>query len=105
MQSLIVVEPFKILGNDHESLNETDICRTEYVARRHTFFNIRIERRLICDWTILSQFAAPRCHKITMTGAVVILQKEVELKHLNEDLTKIKKWARSNVLFNKVKFL
>jgi sensor histidine kinase regulating citrate/malate metabolism len=100
MQSLIVVEPFKILGNDHESLNET-----EYVACRKTFFNIRIERRLICDWTILSQFAAPRCHKITMTGAVVILQKEVELKHLNEDLTKIKKWARSNVLFNKVKFL
>ena len=60
MQSLIVVEPFKILGNDHESLNETDICRTEYVARRHAFFNIRIERRLICDWTILNPFAAPQ---------------------------------------------
>ena len=37
-----------------------------------------------------------------MTGTV--LQKDVELKHLNEDLTEIKKWAR-NVLFNRVKFL
>jgi hypothetical protein len=37
-----------------------------------------------------------------MTDAV--LQKDVEHKHLNEDLTEIKKWAR-NVLFNKVKFL
>lgn len=37
-----------------------------------------------------------------MTG--VVLQKDFELKHLNEDLTEIKRWAR-NVLFNKVKFL
>ena len=73
MQSLIVVEPFKILGNDHESLNETDICRTEYVARRQAFFNIRIERRLICDWTILNPFAAPQMYEDCIMGIVKFL--------------------------------
>jgi hypothetical protein len=34
----------------------------------------------------------------------ILVTKEVELKHLNQDLTEIRKWAR-NELYMKVKFL